>query len=48
MLKVITYVSIVSPFFFKFWACKLVLISSNVHKESSGLFTTPLHVFKES
>ena len=58
MLKVIIYVfvSIISPVFLficilqismTFWSCKLVLISSNVHKESSWLFSTPLHVFKE-
>ena len=58
MLKVIIYVfeSIVfSVFLFicilqismTFWSCKLVLISSNVHRESSWLFTIPLHVFRE-
>ena len=50
------FVSIVSVFLFffficilqismTFWSCKLVLISSNVLKESSWLFITFLHVF---
>ena len=29
-----------------FWFFKLVFISSNVHSESSELFTTPLDEFK--
>ena len=33
--------------FMRFWSCKLVLISSNAHKESSWLFTSHLLVFRE-
>ena len=53
MMMIYVFVSIVSlRFFFIFilrisvtvWSCKLVFISSKVHKESSWHFTTPLNV----